>query len=95
MAQSGSVSGKVTDASNNSPLIGANVILEGTSLGAATDGEGRYEIKGLAAGEYVITVSYIGFRNFKENISLEPEQRITKETFIVFLRVRRSNEVGS
>ena len=50
MAQSGSVSGKVTDATNNSPLIGANVILEGTSLGAATDGEGRYEIKGLASG---------------------------------------------
>ena len=79
MAQSGSVSGKVTDATNNSPLIGANVILEGTSLGAATDGEGRYEIKGLDAGEYVITVSYIGFRNFKENITLESGQRITRD----------------
>ena len=65
LAQGGTVSGKVTDATNNSPLIGANVILEGTSLGAATDDEGRYEIKGLAAGEYVITVSYIGFRNFE------------------------------
>ena len=79
VAQGGTVSGRVTDSTNGSPLIGANVILEGTSLGAATDGEGRYEIKGLEAGEYVITVSYIGFRNFKENISLEPEQRITKD----------------
>ena len=79
MAQSGSVSGKVTDATNNSPLIGANVILEGTSLGAATDGEGKYEIKGLNAGEYVITVSYIGFRNFKENVTLESGQRITRD----------------
>ena len=79
MAQGGSVSGRVTDSTNDSPLIGANVILEGTSLGAATDGEGRYEIKGLDAGEYVITVSYIGFRNFKENISLEFGQRITKD----------------
>ena len=79
VAQGGTVSGKVTDSTNDSPLIGANVILEGTSLGAATDGEGRYEIIGLAAGEYVITVSYIGFRNFKENISLESGQRITKD----------------
>ena len=79
LAQGGTVSGKVTDATNNSPLIGANVILEGTSLGAATDGEGRYEIKGLAAGEYVVTVSYIGFRNFKENVTLEVGQRITKD----------------
>ena len=79
VAQSGSVSGKVTDATNNSPLIGANVILEGTSLGAATDGEGRYEIKGLGAGEYVITVSYIGFRNFKESITLESGQLIPRD----------------
>ena len=79
LAQGGTVSGKVTDATNNSPLIGANVILEGTSLGAATDGEGRYEIKGLAAGEYVVTVSYIGFRNFKEIVTLEVGQRITKD----------------
>ena len=72
VAQSGAMSGKVTDATNNSPLIGANVILEGTSLGAATDGEGRYEIKELDAGEYVITVSFIGFRNFKDQPSTRP-----------------------
>ena len=79
LAQGGTVSGRVTDSTNESPLIGANVILEGTSLGAATDNEGRYEIKGLDAGEYVITVSYIGFKNFKEIISLESGQRITKD----------------
>ena len=79
LAQSGAVSGRVTDSTNESPLIGANVILEGTSLGAATDGEGRYEIKGLDAGEYIITVSYIGFRNFKERIILESGQHIKKD----------------
>ena len=79
LAQSGEVSGRVTNSTDESPLIGANVILEGTSLGAATDGEGRYEIKGLDAGEYVITVSYIGFRNLKERITLESGQRITKD----------------
>ena len=41
---------QVTDSTNESPLIGANVILEGTSLGAATDGEGIYEIKDQMLG---------------------------------------------
>ena len=49
LAQSGEVSGRVTNPTDESPVIGANVILEGTSLGAATDGEGRYEIKGFDA----------------------------------------------
>ena len=100
IAQGGAVSGKVTDSTNGSPLIGANVIFEGTNLGAATDGEGKYEIKGLDAGEYVITVSYIGFRNFKENFKLESGQRITKnlalqpeaiemETYVVTASRRR------
>ena len=49
--QQSSIRGKVTDGSNNSPLIGANVILEGTNLGAATDDKGQYEIKNLKAGD--------------------------------------------
>ena len=35
-AQKGEISGKVTDSTNDSPLIGANVVIEGTDQGAAT-----------------------------------------------------------
>ena len=67
-AQKGEISGKVTDSTNDSPLIGANVVIERTNQGAATDAEGRYVIKQLDPGKYTIMVSYIGYQNFKENI---------------------------
>ena len=44
-AQKGEISGKVTDSTNDSPLIGANVVIEGTDQGAATDADGRYMMK--------------------------------------------------
>ena len=77
--QKGSISGKVTDASNSSPLIGANVMIEGTNAGAATDDKGEYLIDGLDTGTYEITVSYIGYRNYKESITLDTDQKISKD----------------
>ena len=45
-----SISGIVSDSTSGSPLIGANIMLKGTSLGAATNKDGRYliELKGVA-----------------------------------------------
>ena len=40
----GKISGKVTDAATGEPLIGVNIVIEGTSLGAASDAEGEYYI---------------------------------------------------
>ena len=74
-AQKGEISGKVTDSTNDSPLIGANVVIEGTNQGAATDAEGRYVIKQLDPGKYTIMVSYIGYKNFKEDITLDGTRR--------------------
>ena len=42
--EKGIIYGKVADAVTNEPLIGVNIILEGTTLGAATDRNGHYEI---------------------------------------------------
>ena len=78
-AQKGEISGKVTDSTNDSPLIGANVVIDGTNQGAATDAEGRYVIKQLDPGEYTIMVSYIGYKNFKEDITLDGNQKMSKD----------------
>ncbi len=59
--EKGSIYGKVTDAVSNEPLIGVNVILEGTVYGAATDLNGRYEINGVPANTYRIKASIIGY----------------------------------
>jgi len=50
--------GVVTDA-NSEPLVGANIVIEGTDLGGVTDLEGKFNIKAVT-GDYDITASFIG-----------------------------------
>ena len=57
----GTLSGKVTDAEFGDELIGVNVLVVGSSAGAATDLSGRFAIPNLRPGEYNIKVSYIGY----------------------------------
>ena len=58
----GKISGVVT-AADGSGLAGANVQVDGTSMGAATDAEGGYTILNVPAGKYSMTASYIGYKN--------------------------------
>ena len=60
--------GEVLDGSNRSPLAFANVILEGTSMGSASDNEGRFRIENIEAGTYTIFASYMGYSTFKKEI---------------------------
>ena len=57
----GKISGKVIDADTKEPLIGANIIILNTNLGAATDVEGNYFILNITPGTYQIKVSYVGY----------------------------------
>lgn len=60
-AAQGIVSGRVTDQANGNPLVGARVIVVGTSLTASTNAEGRYRITGVPAGTFQVRASQIGF----------------------------------
>jgi len=57
----GSVRGVVLDEATLEPLAGVNVLLEGTSFGAASDLDGRFEIPRVPVGVYNVRVQYIGF----------------------------------
>ena len=57
----GKISGKVTDAATGEPLLGANVIIVGTTMGAATDADGDYFIINIPPGSYNLKVSMIGY----------------------------------
>ncbi len=58
----GKISGKVTD-NAGAGLAGANVIVDGTSMGGATDNDGKYTILNVPAGTFSLTASYIGYRS--------------------------------
>jgi outer membrane receptor protein involved in Fe transport len=55
------INGTIKDKKDNSELIGVNVLLKGTSLGAVTDVNGQFSIKNVKPGEYNVEVSYIGY----------------------------------
>ena len=57
----GKVSGKISDQSTGEPLIGANVMLLGSSLGSATDINGMYHILNVPPGFYDLRVNMIGY----------------------------------
>ncbi len=57
----GKIRGTLVDASTGEGLIGANVILAGKSLGAATDIDGNFTIDPVPAGTYTIKASMIGY----------------------------------
>ena len=58
----GSLSGRITDLKNSEVLIGANVVVKGTTLGGATDINGEYFISDIPEGEVDLVVTYIGYK---------------------------------
>jgi len=63
LAQSwGKITGTVIDRETGTVLPGANVLIEGTTLGAATDLEGRFIILRIPPGRYTLRVIFIGYQ---------------------------------
>ena len=62
-AGDGRIKGKVTDLSTGEALVGANVIVVGSSFGAATDVNGDFVIMNLDAGQYTVKASYLGYQS--------------------------------
>jgi hypothetical protein len=59
----GKIAGKVTDRATGQPYYGANVILDGTSLGAATDANGDFIVLQVPPGTYSLLVRAMGYKS--------------------------------
>lgn len=70
-ASGGKIIGHVTDKVTGESLVGANVILTGTALGAATDVNGNYRIVQIPGGTYTLKVTYIGYEGKTEKVTIE------------------------
>ncbi|MDR2859607.1 MAG: TonB-dependent receptor [Mediterranea sp.] len=73
MAQQTTVTGTVTDGGDSSPLIGANVLVKGTSVGTITDIGGRYSVN-VPAGSKALVISCIGYKS--QEITLTTSQKV-------------------
>lgn len=100
--QTKSVKGVITDA-NGEPVIGANVIVKGTTNGTITDFDGNYVIEGVSAND-ILQVSYIGYLTQEIpvgsqtdiNIILKEDTQTLDEVVVVgYGTMRKSDVTGS
>ncbi len=61
VAQDGKLRGRVTDRQSGEALVGANILIEGTTLGAAADANGDYIVLSVPPGDYTVRATYIGY----------------------------------
>ena len=59
----GKIVGKITDKNTGEPLFGVNVSVVGTTRGATTDPDGKFNIIGIPIGSYAVRASAIGYAN--------------------------------
>ncbi|ASU35360.1 carboxypeptidase-like regulatory domain-containing protein [Mucilaginibacter xinganensis] len=93
-AQSGIITGTVTNAESKSPLPRASVFLSNSSVGSATSEDGKYVLNGIRPGQYTLTVTILGYEDYsksilvgrepiKMDISLTPKPMMLKEVTII------------
>lgn len=76
IAADGKIGGRITDENTGEPLLAANVILEGTSMGAATNMDGEFLIPVVPVGNYTLKASYIGYESKSFQISIKENDHI-------------------
>jgi len=78
----GKIAGKISDKSTGEALIGANILIVGTTLGASSDIDGNYFILNIPPGEYQIKASVISYSSFtiqKVRVSIDQTTKIDFE----------------
>lgn len=88
----GTIKGVVVDAENDEALIGASVVLDGTTIGTVTDINGEFSLS-IAAGDQKINVSYIGYVTQSINVKVSGGQTNNIETIELAADAVGINEV--
>ncbi|HEY9115956.1 MAG TPA: TonB-dependent receptor, partial [Bacteroidales bacterium] len=91
-----SISGKIISADKQEVLTGANVVVKDSYLATSSDIKGNFILKNLKPGTYSLLISYIGYENFEEivtvdsdinlNIKLIPQVYLSDEVIVSAIR---------
>ncbi|WP_207435402.1 SusC/RagA family TonB-linked outer membrane protein [Sabulibacter ruber] len=96
------ITGRVTSARGGEPLPGVSVVVKGTTAGASTDVDGRYQIQSPANGTTLV-FSYIGYLSKEEpingrttiNVALQDDQQALEEVVVVGYGTQLRREVST
>ncbi len=84
LAQERSVSGIIISADDRQPVIGATVLVKGTSIGTATDLDGSFSLR-VSGNDAVLVVSYTGFKTIEVAVGSRTDLNIVLESSVAFL----------
>jgi TonB-dependent starch-binding outer membrane protein SusC len=90
-AQTGSISGKVLD-EKRLELPGATVQINGTTQGAAADGNGNYKITGIRPGTYIIVAKFLGYNALQQQVTVKAGEN-TIFDFLLQAQSQSLNEI--
>lgn len=97
------VKGYIKDRITQEPLIGATVVVEGSTVGCVSDAEGKFQLSQLSEGECTLQFSYVGYKTEREgvtirrgetillNLELDPED-LVMDRVVVMGRLNRESE---
>jgi TonB-dependent receptor len=81
-ANSGDIKGGVYDKETKDVLPGANIVVVGTSLGAASDMYGNYVIHGVPVGPQTLLVSYVGYKSITIKIDIKEGEKLQQDAYM-------------
>ena len=88
----GTIVGRVTEAANGAPLPGANVVVEGTTIGASTNNDGRFRLRDVPTGPQTLLVSFVGFEPVEVTLTIDAGATVEKN-FALQSQTLQSGEV--
>ena len=99
VAQVSKVTGTVTSVENGEPIIGATVLVEGTTTGSITDVDGKFAIANIPANAKNLVVSYVGMKTMRIaiqagelKIELRPDTEVLDEVVVTAMGISREKK---
>ena len=90
--ENSTIQGHITDA-DQKPLSGVNVLIAQLNTGTQSNEQGDFNIENLSAGNYTLTISYLGFKTQSKQVSVENDGVLTLGNIVLYEGNEILNEV--
>jgi len=88
----GTIVGRVTEVESGAPLPGANVLVEGTTIGVSTDRNGRFTLRNVSAGPQTLVASFVGYEAAEATVDVQAGASVEQD-FELTSQVLQSGEI--
>lgn len=90
--ENSTIQGRITDA-DQKPLSGVNVLITQLNTGTQSNEQGDFSIENLSAGNYTLTISYLGFKTQSKQVSVQNDGVLTLGNIVLYEGNEILNEV--